>query len=54
MVNLKIANTLELILVVLYGPNEDDPIFYENLKSSLNHNEELPKVICVDWNLVQN
>ena len=54
MVNLKIANTLELILAVLYGPNKDDPNFYENLKGSLKHNEELPLIICGDWNLVLN
>ena len=54
MVNLKIANTLELILAVLYGPNKDDPNFYENLKDSLKHNEELLLIICGDWNLVQN
>ena len=48
MVNLKIANTLELILAVLYGPNKDYPNFYENLKDSLKHNEELPLVI---WGL---
>ena len=41
-----------LILIVIYGPNEDDSIFYENLKDKLKDNENKPLVICGDWNLV--
>ena len=41
-------------LIVIYGPNKDDPIFYENLKDKLKNNENKPLIICGDWNLVLN
>ena len=43
-----------LTLIVIYGPNKDDPIFYENLKDKLKNNENKPLIICGDWNLVLN
>ena len=39
-------------LVVIYGPNRDDPNFYENLKNMLSERENSPLIICGDWNLV--
>ena len=43
-----------LTLIVIYGPNKDDPIFYEHLKDKLKNNENKPLIICGDWNLVLN
>ena len=43
-----------ILLVVLYGPNRDDPGFYDNLKERIIDKENLPLIICGDWNLVQN
>ena len=43
-----------ILLIVLYGPNRDDPGIYNNLKERLINNENLPLIICGDWSLVQN
>ena len=51
-VNIVISNTFEIIMAVLYGPNRDEPDFYSNLKSRLSDIEDVPLVICGDWNLV--
>ena len=42
----------EITLVNLYGPNEDNPQFYENIlkKVALFENENV--ILCDDWNLV--
>ena len=53
-VNTVISDTFEIIIAVLYGPNRDEPDFYSNLKSRLSEIEDVPLVICGDWNLVQN
>ena len=45
-----ISNTFEIIIAVLYGPNRDEPDFYSNLKSRLSEIEDVPLVICGDWN----
>ena len=49
-------NTKEknITLVNLYGPNENKPDFYENIKQKVNEfgNEEV--IICGDWNLCQD
>ena len=41
-----------LTLIVIYGPNKDDPIFFENLKDKRKNSENKPIIICGDWNLV--
>ena len=42
-------------LVTIYGPNRDEPDFYDNLKKNiLKLNDDNPVVICGDWNLVLN
>ena len=42
------------LLVVLHGPNRDDPGFYHNLKERIIDQENLPLITCGDWNLLQN
>ena len=54
MVKLMIIPDFTLWLITLYGPNRDEPDFYENLKMKLSEKENLPLIICGDWNLVQN
>ena len=41
-----------LVLVVLYGPNKDQPDFYSTLKDYLIVNDNDPIIIYGDWNLV--
>ena len=49
-----VAQDKEFTLVNLYGPNNDNPQFYENLikKNSEFENEKV--IICGDWNFVIN
>ena len=42
----------KIILVNIYGPNEDKPQFYKNLKQKIHEFECDNVVICGDWNLV--
>ena len=48
------VNKMNMILVVLYGPNKEDPNFYEELKTMLINKPNIPLIICGDWNLVLN
>ena len=41
-----------LILIVLYGPNKDQPNFYSSLRDTLIEKDNDPIIICGDWNLV--
>jgi hypothetical protein len=43
-----------LSLVALYGPNEDSPDFFENLKSKLVSLSNTSVIIGGDWNVVQD
>ena len=52
-IDMKIYN-LDIILVVLYGPNRDNPAFYRGLKELLEEKDNIPTIICGDWNLVLN
>ena len=45
---------LTFYLCVLYGPNHDCPEFYANLKIKLAQKENIPIIICGDWNLVMD
>ena len=45
---------LNFYLCVIYGPNIDCPEFYVNLRNRLMQKENLPVVICGDWNLVMD
>lgn len=42
----------KITLVNLYGPNNDNPQFYENLKHKINEFENEQVIMCGDWNLV--
>ena len=42
----------ELTLVNLYGPNEDNPQFYENILKKVAEFENENVIMCGDWNLV--
>ena len=44
----------EITLVNLYGPNEDNPQFYENLIKKIAEFENDNVIVCGDWNLVIN
>ena len=54
MANICFNQECKILLVVLYGPNRDDPGFYDNLKERIIDKENLPLIICTDWNPVQN
>ena len=42
----------EITLANIYGPNEDNPNFYETLKRNITEFENENVIICGDWNLV--
>ena len=52
-VKIRISDELTFLVVVLYGPNRDEPKFHNNLMVKLSEKENLPLVLCGDWNLVQ-
>lgn len=39
-------------LVTIYGPNRDDPLFYENLRHKIANFDNASLIIVGDWNLV--
>ena len=43
-----------VVIGVIYGPNKDDPDFYEEIKQKLLKKENYPIILCGDWNLVQD
>lgn len=43
-----------ITLVNLYGPNEDKPTFYEDIKQKINELENDNVIICGDFNLVMD
>ena len=43
-----------VVLGVIYVPNRDDPVFYEEIKQRLTKKESHPIILCGDWNLVQD
>ena len=45
---------LEFHLCVIYGPNSDSPDFYVNLKDRLMLKENIPLILCGDWNMVMD
>ena len=42
----------EITIVNLYGPNEDNPQFYENIVKKISEFENENVIICGDWNLI--
>jgi len=43
---------LDFVLTTIYGPNRDNPKFFQQLGDRINQFSELPNIICGDWNLV--
>ena len=41
-------------LVNLFGPNEDRPMFYEDIKQKIKEFENFNVIICGDFNLVMD
>lgn len=46
------TNEKDIVLVNVYGPNNDNSIFYENLKQKLQRYENHAIELVGDWNLV--
>ena len=44
----------EVTLVSVYGPNMDDPYFYEKISEIIDDFQTPTIILCGDWNLVQN
>ena len=42
----------ELLLVNIYGPNKDNPAFYQSLSETVERFKNHNVVIVGDWNLV--
>ena len=49
-----VINDCEITLINLYGPNTDDPMFYDNIYDVINDFDNQYVVMCGDWNLVMN
>ncbi len=46
--------SMDITLVCLYGPNDDQPRFYDNMKTIMENVGNPYYIICGDFNLVQN
>jgi exonuclease III len=44
----------QVTLASIYGPNEDNPLFFENIFNKINEINNEYAIICGDWNLVIN
>ena len=53
-INITIANDLKLLLVNIYGPNKDDPVFYQELENIIINNASDYTIICGDFNIALN
>ena len=52
--NSLIENSFTITLVNLYGPNRDDPNFYNEIGNLIEDIETYFVIICGDWNVVQD
>ena len=48
------VNNIRFTLVSIYGPNEDNPDFYKNIKQMVEDLDNAHCIFCGDWNLVQD
>lgn len=48
------TNDLQFTLVNIYGPNNDNPEFFDNIKTKIQSVEQVSTIICGDWNVVQD
>ena len=44
----------EVTLVNIYGPNNDNPQFYEQMKQKIEEFQNDHVLICVDWNMIMD
>jgi exonuclease III len=51
-IDLTITNCVRLTLVNIYGPNSDNPDFYQHLHNKIDSFENNSILMCGDWNLV--
>jgi exonuclease III len=40
----------ELVLICIYGPNSNDPVFFDNIKMHLEDFKNIPVIMGGDWN----
>ena len=45
-INITIAKDLKILLVNIYGPNKDDPDFYQELENIIINNASDYTIIC--------
>ncbi|CAG2199310.1 E3.1.11.2 [Mytilus edulis] len=43
-----------ITLAAIYGPNNDDPVFFENIKHKISRYSNSSIVVAGDWNVVQD
>ena len=41
-------------MIVIYGPNPDDPTFYDKISDLIDEFENISCILCGDFNLVLN
>ena len=51
--SLSVCN-LSITLICIYGPNDDSPDFYSNIKDVIYEFDDTHYIICGDWNLILN
>ena len=47
-------NKYRITLISIYGPNQDQPHFFDKIGDIINEFDNEFQIICGDWNLVQN
>jgi exonuclease III len=48
------TSSQDIVLINVYGPNRDNPTFYQNLQNILKQFENCSVIIAGDWNLVMD
>ena len=52
--DIELIGVARVLLINLYGPNDDNPVFYQNLFNKIENLDTKNLIICGDWNLVMN
>lgn len=53
-ISLLVDKKFNITLVNIYGPNNDDPIFYTDVENVIQNVNTDFIIMCGDWNLIQN
>ena len=53
-VEIEVCNKMKITLVNIYGPNKDEPSFFENIHDTLCDFDNDFVLVCGDWNLTQD